>query len=268
LGSLYAAAASYLDARASGGRWIVRLEDLDRPREIPGAAARILQTLQGFGFEWDGEPSRQTARIPLYAEALDGLRRRGLTFECSCSRLQLAEFDRYPGFCRAGPRMSGAPTAARLRVEPGQIYFHDRIQGGVRQDVAACAGDPILRRRDGIFAYLLAVVIDDAEQGVTHVVRGADLLDDTPRQIHLQRVLGLPTPSYAHVPVLCEPDGTKLAKSRRSIPVSADGAAANIVQVFELLGLEPPEALKVAPIGEIWRWGIARWELSRVPVRL
>ena len=126
----------------------------------------------------------------------------------------------------------------------------------------------ILRRRDGIFAYLLAVVIDDAEQGVTHVVRGADLLEETPRQILLQRTLGLPTPSYAHVPVLCEPDGTKLAKSRRAIPVSADGAAANIVQVFEMLGLEPPDALKMAPIRDIWRWGFARWEVSRVPARL
>ena len=267
-GSLYAAAASYLDARAHGGRWLLRIEDADRARELPGAAAKILATLQAYGFEWDGGPVRQSGRHALYVEALESLRMRGLTFECSCSRTDLAEFERYPGLCRNGPRLPGEPTAPRLRVEPGYVYFDDRIQGKFRQDVAAYAGDRIIRRRDGVVAYALAVVVDDADQGVTHVVRGADLLDDTPGQICLQGALGLPTPSYAHVPVLTEPDGSKLAKSRRSVPVPAAPDGANIVQMFDLLGLCPPPALKSAPIGEVWSWGIGHWTVGRVPRKL
>jgi glutamyl-Q tRNA(Asp) synthetase len=195
------------------------------------------------------------------------LRARGLTFECSCSRLNLAEFDRYPGFCRDGARVPGVATATRLRVEPGHVAFVDRIHGSFRRDVAASAGDLILRRRDGIYAYLLAVVIDDADQGITHVVRGADLLDDTPCQIYLQRALGLETPSYAHVSVLREADGAKLAKSRRSIPLDAKFAPAYLTRAFDLLGLEPPASLQASPIGDVWSWGIGRWDPSRIPRR-
>ena len=257
--------ASYLDARAHGGRWLVRIEDLDRPREVPGAAARILGTLSAYGFEWDGSPTLQSGRMALYDEALASLRARRLTFECSCSRSQLAEFARYPGFCRSGARDTGEATATRLRVEPGYVVFEDRIQGAFRQDVAFSAGDPILRRRDGVVAYLLGVVVDDADQGVTHVVRGADLLDDTPRQILLQSALQLPTPQYAHVPVLCEPDGAKLAKSRRSVPLQAHEAPGQIVHMFELLGLDPPGTLRSAEIAEVWRWGVTHWSTARVP---
>ena len=168
---------------------------------------------------------------------LDGLRTRGLTFECSCSRHSLAEDDRYPGSCREGPLIPGAATATRLRVDPGYVQFSDRIQGTYRQDVAAAVGDVILKRRDQLFAYVLAVVIDDAAAGVTHVVRGADLLDNTPRQIYLQRLLGLPTPAYAHVPVLVEAGGGKLAKSARSVRVDGGSALPQLLRVFELLGL-------------------------------
>src|SRR6202045_2807996 len=224
LGSLYTAVASFLDARAHGGRWLLRMEDLDRPREVAGSADGILRTLQAFGFEWDGEVVRQRDRSELYVDALQTLQARNLTFQCSCSRLQLEDESRYPGTCRVRPTASGVPAATRLRIEPGTILFCDRIQGSYRQDVAGAVGDVILKRRDGIFAYLLAVVVDDAAQGVTHVVRGADLLDNTPRQIYLQRLLRLPLPTYAHVPVLTEPDDTKLAKSRRSVPMDADSA--------------------------------------------
>jgi glutamyl-Q tRNA(Asp) synthetase len=268
LGSLYTAAASFLDARAHGGRWLLRMEDLDRPREAAGSAAGILRTLQGFGFEWDGEIVRQRDRTELYVEALQTLQDRGLTFECSCSRLQLDDESRYPGTCRTRPSNSRVPTATRLRVEPESILFRDRIQGTYRQDVGRAVGDVILRRRDRIFAYLLAVVVDDAAQGVTHVVRGADLLDNTPRQIYLQRLLGLPLPAYAHVPVLTEPDDSKLAKSRRSVRLDGGVALAQLVAVYSMLGLAPPDSLATASLGEAWAWAIGQWNVEKVPKRL
>ena len=260
--------ASFLDARAHGGRWLLRIEDLDRPREVAGSADGILRTLQAFGFEWDGEIVRQSDRTEFYVHALQSLEARGLTFECSCSRLQLEDEIRYPGTCRAGPAVPGIPTATRLRVEPGFVEFCDRIQGRFRQDVAAAVGDMILRRRDQVFAYLLAVVVDDAAQGVTHVVRGADLLDNTPRQIYLQRALGLPQPAYAHVPVLTEPDDAKLAKSRRSVRLTADSALPQLLAVFSMLGLAPPDSLAGAGLAQAWSWAVGRWDIDKVPKRL
>jgi len=267
LGSLYTAAASYLDARAHGGRWLVRIEDLDAPRVVPGAASAILATLQAFGFEWDGDVMYQSARTGHYAAALDSLRERGLIFECSCSRSQLADESRYPGTCRGGPGEPGSPTAARLRVEPGRIEFTDRIQGRFRQDVAAAVGDMALRRRDGLFAYVLAVVVDDAAQGVSQVVRGADLLDNTPRQVHLQRLLGLPTPGYAHVPVLTEADGRKLAKSERSVAANPYDAVRQLCNIFNLLNLAPPTELGGGKLDDAWRWARAHWQVAAVPRR-
>lgn len=267
LGSLYAAAASFLDARAHGGRWLVRIEDLDPPREVAGSAAGILRTLQAFGFEWDGEPVRQSRRSEYYADALRTLNERGLTFQCSCSRLQLEDEIRYPGTCRGRSAVTVA-TATRLRVEPGRVMFCDRVQGTYSQDVAAAVGDVIIKRRDRLFAYLLAVVVDDAAQGITHVVRGADLLDNTPRQIYLQRVLGLPSPAYAHIPLLTEPDGLKLAKSRRSVPLHPPQALPQLLAVFALLGLEPPASLAAASLAEAWRWAIGAWDIKRVPKAL
>jgi glutamyl-Q tRNA(Asp) synthetase len=268
LGSLYTAVASFLDARAHRGRWLLRIEDLDRAREVAGAADGILRTLQGFGFEWDGEIVRQRERSGLYAAALQNLQARDLTFECSCSRLQLEDEVRYPGTCRARPSVAGTTTATRLLVEKGHIVFTDRIQGTYRQDVAAAVGDTILKRRDQVFAYLPAVVVDDAAQGVTHVVRGADLLDNTPRQILLQRLLGLPEPAYAHVPVLTEPDDTKLAKSRRSVRLDLSEALPQLLAAFSMLGLSPPGSLASATIADAWDWGIGHWNINRVPKRL
>jgi glutamyl-Q tRNA(Asp) synthetase len=268
LGSLYTAVASFLDARAHRGSWLLRIEDLDRPREVAGSADGILRTLQAFGFEWDGQILLQRDRGEGYADALRDLRLRHLTFECSCSRLQLEDETRYPGTCRVHPPAAGVATATRLRVEPGTIQFSDRIQGTYRQEVSAAIGDVILRRRDQIFAYLLAVVVDDAAQGVTHVVRGADLLDNTPRQILLQRLLGLPTPQYAHVPVLTEADDTKLAKSRRSVRLSAEEALPQLLWVFSMLGMRPPEALAGASLAEAWSWATGHWQVNQVPKRL
>jgi glutamyl-Q tRNA(Asp) synthetase len=268
LGSLYTAAASFLDARANGGSWLVRVEDLDGPRVVPGSADGILRTLSRFGFEWDGDVVRQSDRDDRYAAALDNLRERGLTFQCSCSRLQLAEDERYPGHCRKGPLKPGAPCATRIRVDQATVQFTDRVQGTFRQDVAAAVGDLLVRRRDQLFAYVLAVVVDDSAQQVTHVVRGADLLDNTPRQIYLQRLLGLKPPAYAHVPVLMEPDGKKLAKSARSVHLDSNTPLPLIIQVLDLLNLSPPPELEQATIPEAWGWAIRRWNIERLPKRL
>jgi glutamyl-Q tRNA(Asp) synthetase len=238
---------------------------VDLPRSVAGGSERIIRTLERFGFEWDGEILRQSDRSEQYRAALAALRERGLTFECTCSRAQLEDEQRYPGTCRELAKTAAGDTATRLRVQPGFIHFSDGIQGRYRQEVAQAVGDLILKRRDQIFAYLLAVVVDDAAQGVTDIVRGADLLDNTPRQIYLQRCLGLPTPRYAHVPVLTENDGQKLAKSRRS--VRADGAAPlpQLLSVFSLLGMRPPEEMHSAPLADAWAWGIAQWHQKTVP---
>jgi glutamyl-Q tRNA(Asp) synthetase len=177
----------------------------------------------------------------------------------------LAEDERYPGHCRNGPLKPGTPCATRVRVDQATIQFTDRIQGTFRQDVAAAVGDMLVRRRDQLFAYVLAVVVDDAAQRVTHVVRGADLLDNTPRQIHLQRLLGLPAPDYAHVPLLLEPDGRKLSKSSRSVQLDGGTPLPPLIKVFDLLNLSPPPELDLATIPEAWNWAIGRWNIDRVP---
>lgn len=264
LGSLYTAAASFLDARAHRGRWLVRMEDVDRPRVVPGAADRILATLQAFGFEWHGEVLRQSERTHAYAQVLDELGRRGLTFRCSCSRGTLAQEPRYPGHCRDGPRQASTDLAVRLRVDPGFVQFTDCIQGVFRQDVSLASGDLVLKRRDGWFAYLLAVVVDDAYQKVTNVVRGADLLDHTPAQIYLQRTLGVSSPAYAHVPALVEFGGRKLAKSARSVALARETALPQLLYVFELLGLAPPSSLRSARLDSAWDWAIEQWDMRRL----
>jgi len=247
---------------------LLRIEDLDRPRVMPGAAERIERTLERFGFEWDGPVTRQSERGELYAAALAHLDTAALLFDCGCSRRELADGARYPGTCRSGVAKAGVRTGRRLRVEPRRIGFADRIQGEFRQDVAQAAGDILLLRRDGIPAYVLAVVVDDADQGVTDVVRGADLLDDTPRQIYLQEALGVRRPRYAHVPALTEENGAKLAKSRRSVGLEDGSPGAQICTVLTLLGMQPPEELKHAGIAAVWRWAISVWDARRVPRRL
>ena len=247
---------------------MLRIEDIDRPREIPGSADAILRTLEQFGFEWDGPITRQYQCSERYEEALRQLRSQNCTFACTCSRAQLEDELRYPGTCRNRTVPDATQAATRVRVDPGHIFFTDRIQGTYRQDVAAAVGDIILKRRDHIYAYVLAVTVDDAAQRVTHIVRGADLLDNTPRQIYLQRLLGSPTPSYAHVPVLTEADGSKLAKSRRSMRLAADSPLPQLRFIFSLLGLAPPPALEFATISAAWSWAIAQWHVNKVPKRL
>jgi len=265
IGSLLAALGSALDARAHAGRWLLRMEDLDTPRIVPGAADEILRTLDALGFEWDGPVVYQHERMDLYRDALARLDAGGRLFECSCSRAARRGGPGepgYPGTCRAGPRRPG-PTAIRLRIDEHAVEcFDDRVQGhcvvGMRE-----LGDVIVRRRDGIVAYQLAVVVDDGDQAVTDVVRGADLLESTPWQLALQRELGLPRPRHAHLPVVTEPDGRKLAKARRSTPVgAAPHEASALLEALVLLGQEPPEELRLASTSEIWAWAHAHWSLE------
>jgi glutamyl-Q tRNA(Asp) synthetase len=262
LGSLVTALASFLDARAASGRWLVRMEDLDQARVVEGAAAHILETLTAFGLEWDGTVQYQSARAARYADALAQLTRQGLTFHCSCSRRELADIAGYPGTCRAAPARPG-PAAVRFRVAEGRVTFTDRVQG-LQEFALAERGDVVVQRRDGEFAYQLAVVVDDAAQGVTDVVRGADLMDSTPWQIALQQSLGLPTPRYAHVPLVTEPGGEKLAKSRRSVAILADDAAQYLVTALALLGQTPPRGLAGGSSREVLDWGIAHWDPGRL----
>lgn len=264
-GSLVAALASYLDARAVGGRWLLRMEDLDPPREMPGAQAAIVESLQRYGFEWDGEMQRQSERHDAYERVIERLLREGLAYPCQCSRKQLEAWpSAYPGFCRdANQPLENA--AIRLRVPHLEYRFTDRVQGEYGQHLGRDVGDFVIRRRDGLFAYQLAVVLDDAWQGVTDVVRGADLLDSTPRQLYLQELLGLPQPRYLHVPLIIQPDGHKLGKSYRSPPLRPDEAVPLLLRALRALGQPTAPELNDALPGELLAWAIPRWNPGRIP---
>jgi len=242
------------------------MEDLDRARVVPGSADEILRTVEAFGLHWDGEVEYQSRRTHFYAEALESLRAAGRTFECSCSRRELSGEEAglptpYPGTCREGPRKPG-DTATRFRVDEAEtLVFDDRFQGSIALGMDKL-GDVIVRRRDGIFSYQLAVVVDDALQGITDVVRGADLLESTAWQIALQRALRLPTPRYAHLPLLLERSGSgeKLSKSRRSAALDAGGGAGmELLSVLRLLGLSPPGELAGSTPVALLKWATACW---------
>ncbi|AMZ74358.1 MULTISPECIES: tRNA glutamyl-Q(34) synthetase GluQRS [Pseudomonas] len=264
-GSLVAALASYLDARAMGGRWLLRMEDLDPPREEPGAQAAILKALESYGFEWDGEMVRQSERHDAYDQVINRLFSQGLAYACTCSRKQLEAYQGiYPGLCRnAGHGTEDA--AIRLRVPELEYHFTDRVQGEFRQHLGREVGDFVIRRRDGLYAYQLAVVLDDAWQGVTDIVRGADLLDSTPRQLYLQELLGLPQPRYLHVPLITQPDGHKLGKSYRSPPLAADQATPLLLRALRALGQQPGLELVDASPRELLAWGIRHWDAGKIP---
>ncbi|MBS1229006.1 MAG: Glutamate--tRNA ligase [Proteobacteria bacterium] len=273
-GSLVAAVGSYLDARAHGGQWLLRIEDIDAPRTMAGASDAILRTLAGFGFEWDGEVLVQSRRLDLYHAALVRLQLDGEVYPCACSRREIvaASSSRsvdggllYPGTCRAGLAAGKAARAWRLRLPDQELRFVDRIQGEVRQNLQREVGDVVLLRADGQYAYQLAVVVDDAAQGVNAVVRGVDLLDSTARQIWLQRRLGLPTPSYAHLPVVVNAVGEKLSKQTQAPAVASSGGSALLARALRFLGQPLPAEMHGAPLAEFWRWAIANWSMARVP---
>lgn len=264
LGSLIAATASCLEARSRNGRWLLRIEDLDLPRTVPGSADDIQHTLQALGFEWDGPVTFQSRRTAAYEATLAQLQGAGLVYACSCSRRQLEETGSqgvYPGTCRNGTR-STAATALRFRVDDTTVLgIEDRLQG-VRRFALRDCGDPVIRRRDGLFAYQLAVVVDDAAAGVTDVVRGADLLDSTGWQLALQAALGFVTPSYMHLPLVTGNDGSKLSKSSEADAIEGENAGRWLCHALRLLRQSPPPGLEQEPKERIWSWAVANWNAT------
>jgi glutamyl-Q tRNA(Asp) synthetase len=263
-GSLLTAVASFVHVRANAGRWLLRIEDLDTPRCMPGAVDSILQTLQRHGLWWD-DLTYQHERIALYRHALDQLEAAAHTFVCTCSRSQLHDADVYPGTCRERALAGRGANSIRLRVPARTVEFIDGIQGRYSQRLDRDVGDFVVFRRDGIFAYQLAVVVDDAAQGITHVLRGADLLDNTPRQILLFELLGATPPIYLHVPVLADRKGHKLSKQTAASAVHNESASDNLVAALELLGQSPPSSLCRARPSDVLDWAVEHWDLDSVP---
>lgn len=273
IGSLLTAVASYADARSNGGKWLVRMEDLDPPREMPGAASHILHTLEAFGFEWNGEVAYQSRRYALYEETLCRLKSAGLVYPCHCSRKDWQAGARrgadgfvYNGRCRhpgQRPAPQGKQPAWRIRVPDRVIGFSDGIVGGYAQNLARDIGDFVLLRADGYWAYQLAVVADDAEQGITHIVRGQDLLVSTPRQIYLQQCLDVPTPQYAHLPLLTNAQGQKWSKQTLAPALDLNRREQLLRQVFRYLNL--PEAPETDRPAELLDWAVAHWDMDKVP---
>jgi glutamyl-Q tRNA(Asp) synthetase len=273
-GSLVAAVGSCLDARAHGGAWLVRMEDVDTERNVPGAADAILRTLEACGFEWDGAVLYQSRRGEAYAAALERLQAAGWAYGCACSRREIADSAGglavdgglvYPGTCRAGLPPGRAARAWRLRVPDAEVGFDDRLQGRLAQVLARDVGDFVLRRADGPFAYQLAVAVDDEFQGISDVVRGADLIASTPRQIWLQRCLGYATPRYAHLPVATNAAGEKLSKQTRAPALVPGHEAADLVAALRFLGQPVPTELAEARAAEVWAWAFANWSFAAVP---
>jgi glutamyl-Q tRNA(Asp) synthetase len=274
-GSLIAAVGSFLEARRHEGEWLVRIEDLDPPRERPGTAGDILATLDRFGLQWDGPVLRQSTRSAAYEAALEQLVASGRLRECRCSRAQLAALPEnqrrapgeelfHPVQCIAAAPGPSDACAWRLRVPDRDVEFVDRVQGLQGANVARTVGDFVLKRRDGLFAYQLAAVVDDAFQGITDIVRGADLLSSTPRQIVLQQALRLPAATYMHVPIAVSNAGIKLSKSEDAPSLSRSSPAAQLVAALEFLRQEPPASLGRAPLDEIWQWANAHWHPYRL----
>lgn len=271
-GSLVSALASYLDAKAHGGKWWVRMEDLDPPREQPGSADEILRTLEGHGLCWDGEVLYQSERHQAYQDCLDALVEAGLVYPCACSRQNLTRMGGiYNGHCRTHPPQPGQACSLRLKLydlpdRPGTdlAEFEDLIQGPQTQNLRTQAGDQILKRRDGYFAYPLAVVVDDIAQGVTHVIRGSDLLEVTGRQLFFFDLLGAPLPAFGHVPLAVQANGQKLSKQNHAKPIHSREANKNLWRVLVFLGQNPPVDLANAPIAEIVDWAIQHWRRDAV----
>jgi glutamyl-Q tRNA(Asp) synthetase len=269
IGSLMAAVGSYLEALAQGGRWLLRMEDLDPPREMPGAADGILRDLETLGFQWDGPVVYQSTRLAAYEEALVHLQASGAVFPCACSRSEIAdsavtglEGPIYPGTCRGGIPAGKTARALRVKVGSAHIQFEDQLQGPISQDLGQDIGDFIVRRADGCHAYQLAVAVDDGWQGVTHVVRGADLLLSTPRQIHLQTLLGLAPPLYMHLPVAVNGTGEKLSKQTHAAPLDRSRPAAALWQALHHLQQSPPQSLLHSSIDDVWSWASEHWQTA------
>ena len=289
-GSLIAALASYCDAKSQQGLWLVRMEDLDQPRTQAGAAEHILQQLNAFGFHWDGDVVYQSQRSALYTQALESLAtlpsksnhlkasQQSIIYPCTCTRKEIVDSSTlhgiegaiYPNTCRTNPIKPSAiktnvQPAFRIKTDGVNITFNDAIQGFVKQDLQQDIGDFVIKRADGLFAYQLAVVVDDAAQGITHIVRGADLLHSTPRQIYLQQLLGLQTPQYAHVPLAQNAQGEKLSKQTLANALNLDNARLQLVSALQFLGQNPPSSMIKQPCTAILEWAVSNWQLAAIP---
>lgn len=276
-GSLVAALASYLEARTQHGQWLVRMEDVDELRNVKGAADSILRSLEAYGFEWDESVVYQTQRKDAYEEALQQLKQQSLVFPCICSRKQLraAALDGklesgplgyiYPGTCREQSFKPDMPEdyAIRIKTPAREICIEDALQGQYCQHLSEQLGDFVIRRRDGLFAYQLAVVVDDAWQNISHVVRGADLLDSTPRQVYLQQCLGYAALHYAHLPIMLNTHGDKLSKQTGAEGIGHAADVPRLVDALEFLGQKPPTELQRATLRDVWQWALANWNLQQ-----
>ena len=278
-GSLVAAVGSYLDAKSRNGTWLIRIEDLDTPRCVPGATEHILRTLDGYGLGSDEPVMYQSQRTESYREALQQLLSTAAVYPCCCTRREIADSALhgidgpvYPGTCRNGIPSGRAARAWRLRTDipplpppfiwDGIVQFDDALQGKIMQHIEREVGDFVVKRADGLFAYQLAVVVDDAEQRITEIVRGADLLDSTPRQIYLQQLLGLATPAYMHLPVAVNTQGEKLSKQTLAQPV--DVSTSTLYAVLQFLRQSPPPELRFGPISSLMEWAVANWQPKKL----
>ena len=269
---MVAAVGSFLDARSHGGTWLVRIDDLDPPRSVAGAAGAILRCLDAFGMHWDGEVVYQSTRSDAYHAALHQLRQSGRTYPCACSRKEISDAGLagvegvvYPGTCRNGLAAGREARALRVRTGGAVVEFHDGLQGHVRQALQDEIGDFVVYRADHVFAYHLACAVDDAEQGITDVVRGADLIASTPRQIYLQKLLGLPTPAYLHLPVAVNSAGEKLSKQTRAPAVDEPHPTDTLDRVLRFLGHAPPAAVRGKTLDDLWAWAIQNWRRENLP---
>lgn len=272
-GSLVAALGSYLQARSQQGRWLLRIEDIDPPREVPGASDAILKTLDAYGFEWDGPVNYQSQRHAQYEQALSQLRDKGLLYACDCSRKTIAASNtdgkprHYPGTCRDKNLPFVRDTgqySLRLHTEDRLLSFNDVIQGSVSQNIAQYSGDIALLRRDGFYTYALAVSVDDMQQGISEVVRGRDLLDTTANQIYLMQQLGGTAPGYVHLPVVTHTDGAKLSKQTGAEALPLNRPVTQLCQALHFLGQSIPADLHKSTVDEFWHWARQNWQLKQV----
>ena len=270
-GSLIAATGSYLMARSQQGEWQVRIDDIDPPREITGASDDILRTLEAFGFEWDGAVSYQGQRHECYRAGLEQLQKEGHVYPCGCSRKLIAEaqaalnINIYPGTCRHGLSADQSARMLRINTTGARLQFEDRFHGSCQYELEKDIGDFVVLRADGLFAYQLATGIDDAEQGITEVIRGSDLLDSTPCQLYIQQCLGLHSPIYGHLPVVLNTEGQKLSKQNLAPALDTAQASFQIWQALNFLGQNVPPELQQESVDNLWSWAMANWQSDLIP---
>jgi len=273
LGSMITAVASYLQAKSQDGHWLLRMDDIDTPRVVTGATDAILHTLIRFKMHWDESIVYQSQQQPHYQAALEQLAYQNNIYHCLCSRKHIASIAKpgpygpiYPGKCQHRKQRPGHDRSAiRLNTNATRIIINDKLQGSISQNIQQDIGDFVIQRADGIFSYQLSVVVDDYQQAITEIVRGFDLLDSTPRQVYLQQLLHFPTPSYAHIPILVNPQGQKLSKQNFAAAVPHHHPEKTLLKVFQLLGLNPPTELQRETLDTLWCWAIEHWQLTAIP---